>query len=92
MHKNKEKRNSKSYNVFATYIYSKEHLLHYSEEIYNSLKENNLVETISEYALEYIMSIMLESFSQTIDIERHSERHRTSISRFLRSEVWDDII
>ena len=69
--------------------------IHHSETIYNSLKENNLIDTISEYALGYIMSILISIFSQgykgkTVDIARNSERHRTSISRFLRSDLWDD--
>ena len=66
-----------------------------SEEICNSLKTRDLYETVTGYALEYIMAIILSIFSagyrgKTVDMEQHSERHRTSISRFLRNEEWDD--
>ena len=69
--------------------------IHYSEKICNSLKENKLIEAISEYALGYIMSILISIFSKgyqgkTVDIARNSDRHRTSVSRFLRSDLWDD--
>lgn len=50
---------------------------------------------ISEYALGYIMSILITAFSygyrgKTADIARNSDRHRTSISRFLTGDKWDD--
>ena len=69
--------------------------IHYSEEICNSLKEKNLYETLTGYAVEYIMAIIVTIFSagyrgKTVDMEQHSERHRTSISRFLRNQDWDD--
>ncbi len=69
--------------------------IHYSEEISNRLKGKNLYETLSAYALEYIMAILISIFSagyrgKTVDMEKHSSRHRTSISRFLSSEAWDD--
>ena len=69
--------------------------IHDSEEIINSLKTKDLYETLTAYALEYIMVILVSIFSagyrgKTVDMEQHSERHRTSISRFLRNEEWDD--
>ena len=69
--------------------------IHYSEEICNSLKTREIYETVTAYALEYIMVIIISIFSagyrgKTVDMEQHSERHRTSISRFLRNEEWDD--
>ena len=71
--------------------------IHKSKEICNRLRENNLMETISEYALGYIVSILITTFSygyrgKTVDIARNSERHRTSISRFLRYGKWDDSV
>ena len=50
---------------------------------------------LSKYALSYIMSILITAFScdyrgKTVDITRNSDRHRTSISRFLRYEKWND--
>ena len=66
-----------------------------SEEISNSLKTRDLYETLTGYAAEYVMVILLSIFSagyrgKTVDMEQHSKRHRTSISRFLRNEEWDD--
>ena len=69
--------------------------IHESKEICNRLRENNLMSAISEYALGYIMSILITAFScgyrgKTVDIARNSDRHRTSISRFLTGDKWDD--
>ena len=69
--------------------------IHESEEIRNSLEKKDFIETLTGYALEYIMAIILSIFSvgyrgKTVDVEQHSGRHRTSISRFLRNEEWDD--
>ena len=69
--------------------------IHESKEICNRLRENNLMSAISEYALGYIMPILITTFScgyrgKTVDIARNSDRHRTSISRFLTGDKWDD--
>ena len=69
--------------------------IHESKEICNRLRENNLIGAISEYALGYIMSILITAFScgyrgKTVDIARNSDRHRTSVSRFLTGDKWDD--
>ena len=66
-----------------------------SEEISNSLKTRDLYETLTGYAAEYVMVILLSIFSagyrgKTVDMEQHSKRHRTSISRFLRNKDWED--
>ena len=99
--KNKDKRNRKSYNVFVTHTITHgsdcpmNKSIHESKEICNRLRENNLMSAISEYALGYIMSILITAFScgyrgKTVDIARNSDRHRTSISRFLTGDKWDD--
>ena len=69
--------------------------IHQSEVICNCLKRQNIMKNITAYALEYIISIIISIFctgysGKTIDFEKHSDRHRTSISRFLKSEKWDD--
>ncbi len=69
--------------------------IYQSDEISNSLKEKNLYEAVSGYALEYVMAMLISIFSagyrgKTVDMEKHSDRHRTSISRFLSSDAWDD--
>lgn len=68
--------------------------IHQSKEICNRLKEKNLLDKMSEYAKGYIIAIMISIFSlgyrgKTVDMASHSDRHRTSISRFLRGDRWD---
>ena len=53
-----------------------------------------MIDAISEYALGYILSILITAFGygyrgKTVGIARNSERHLTSISCFLRYEKWD---
>ena len=69
--------------------------IHESKEICNRLRKNNLLSGISEYALGYIVPILVTAFScgyrgKTVDMARNSDRHRTSISRFLTGDKWDD--
>lgn len=69
--------------------------IHHSEIICNCLTSQNLTNKLSDYVLGYLISIIISIFctgykGKTIDFEKHSERHRTSISRFLKSEKWDD--
>ena len=68
--------------------------IHYSETICNTLKKNNLYEILSPYALKYIITILISIFSigyrgKTVNMEKHSTFHRTSISRFLKSDKWN---
>ena len=68
--------------------------IHYSEEICKRLEAKKLTETISPYAMEYINTIMLTIFStgyhgKTVDMEKCSDKHRTSISRFLHNDQWN---
>ena len=70
--------------------------IHHSQTICNSLKENNLYEILSEAEQNYVPSILLAMFSpdyhgKTVDLEQYSDYHNTSISRFLRSETWDEM-
>ena len=70
--------------------------IHHSETICNSLKKNNLYEMLSESERNYIPFVLLAMFSsdyhgKTLDFEQYSDYHRTSISRFLRSEAWDEM-
>ena len=61
--------------------------IHHSKEIYKRLEAKKLTESISAYAMEYIMVIMLAIFS--MGYKKHSDKHRTSISRFLQNDHWD---
>ena len=68
--------------------------IHYSEEICKRLEAKKLMETIPLYAMEYINTIMLAIFStgyhgKTVDMEKCSDKHRTSISRFLHNDQWN---
>ena len=68
--------------------------IHHSKEICKRLEAKKLTESISAYAMEYIMVIMLAIFSmgyhgKTVNMEKHSDKHRTSISRFLQNDHWD---
>lgn len=70
--------------------------IHHSETICNSLKKNNLYEILSDTEKNYIPSILLAMFNsgyhgKTVDLEQYSDYHRTSVSRFLRSEAWDEM-
>ena len=61
--------------------------IHHSETICNSLKENHLYEILSEPERNYVPSVLLAMFSpdyhgKTVDLEKYSDYHRTSISRF----------
>ena len=68
--------------------------IHYSEEICKRLEAKKLTEIISPYAMGYINTIMLAIFStgyhgKTVDMEKCSDKHRTSISRFLHNDQWN---
>ena len=70
-------------------------IIYHSEELSNRLEKNNLRNTITAWAAVYITQIMSAILSdgyngKTVDIEKYSDKHRTSISRFLREDRWDD--
>ena len=73
-------------------------IIHHSEEICKRLSENNLLESVKAVSEPYVISIMMSMFQagyrgKTVDMERCSNRHRTSISRFLRNEsIIDDTL
>lgn len=70
--------------------------VHHSEEICKRLSENNLLESVKAVSESYIISIMMSMLQagyhgKTVDMESYSDRHRTSISRFLcRESISDD--
>lgn len=69
--------------------------IHHSEEICKRLSENNLLESVKAVSEPYVVSIMMSMFragyhGKTVDMESSSDRHRTSISRFLRSDSIHD--
>ena len=69
--------------------------IHDSEEICKRLEEKSLINQISSWAKQYLVSMIASIFStgyhgKTVDMAHYSERHRTSISRFLREDRWDE--
>jgi hypothetical protein len=69
--------------------------IHDSEEICKRLEEKSLTNQISSWAKQYLVSMIASVFSsgyhgKTVDMAQYSDRHRTSISRFLREDRWDD--
>ncbi|MDO4945738.1 MAG: transposase [Ruminococcus sp.] len=68
--------------------------IHHSEEICNRLNEKFTNITPEKY-LQHIISIIIAIFclgykGKTVNFELYSDCHRTTISRFLRDEKWDD--
>lgn len=72
--------------------------IHHSEEICKRLSENKLLESVKTVSEPYVVSIMMSMFQagyhgKTVDMERCSNKHRTSISRFLKNEsIIDDTL
>lgn len=69
--------------------------IHDFEEICKRLEEKSLTNQISSWAKQYLVSMIASVFSagyhgKTVDMEQYSDRPRTSISRFLREDRWDD--
>ena len=54
--------------------------IHESKEICNRLRENNLIGAISEYALGYIMSILITAWENS----RHSKKQRPSPHKYFQ--------
>ena len=73
-------------------------IIHHSEEIRKRLSENKLLESVKTVSEPYVVSIMMSMFQagyhgKTVDMERCSNKHRTSISRFLKNEsIIDDTL
>lgn len=68
--------------------------IHDSEEICKRLEEKSLTNHISSWTKQYLVSMIASMFSvgyhgKVVDMAQYSDRHRTSISRFLREDRWD---
>lgn len=71
--------------------------IHHSETIFKMLEKINLTEKLSEVYISHIITIMIAIFSigyrgKTVDFERHSDHHRTTIAHFLNRGKWDETI
>ena len=68
--------------------------LHHSETIFNSLSKNNFTSSLSDIAIKHIITIMITIFTlgykgKTVDFERNSDNHRTTVGYFLNKGKWD---
>ena len=72
-----------------------ENSIHQSKTIYNYLKNLNLCSVFSHTVIKHILSILISVFSmgyngKTVDFEKYSSCHRTTIAHFLNNGKWDD--
>ena len=71
--------------------------IHHSEKIFKSLEKINLTSKLSKIAITHIITIMIAIFSigyrgKTVDFERQSDCHRTTIGHFLNKGKWDESV
>ena len=71
--------------------------IHHSETIFKMLREINLTKQLSNIAITHIITILIAIFSigyrgKTVDFERHSNCHRTTIGHFLNKGKWNEVI
>lgn len=69
--------------------------IHQSRTIYNHLKKLNLCSIFSHTVIKHILSILISVFStgyngKTVDFEKYSSCHRTTIAHFLNNGKWND--
>ncbi len=72
-----------------------ENSIYHSRLIYNSLKKLNLCQDFTQTYIKHILAILVTVFSlgykgKTVDFERNSACHRTTIAHFLNRGKWDD--
>ena len=70
--------------------------IHHSEKIFKSLEKINLTSKLSKIALTHIITILMAIFGigyrgKTVDFERQSDCHRTTIGYFLNKGKWDEL-
>ena len=68
--------------------------IHHSESIYNRLRKNGLCECFTHTVIKRIMTILIAVFSygykgKTVQFERSSPYHRTTVAHFLNHGKWD---
>ena len=68
--------------------------IHHSETIFNSLRKLNLTQNLSHIAIKHIITIIITIFSfgyrgKTVNFERNSDNHRTTVAYFLNKGKWD---
>ncbi len=69
--------------------------IYHSELLYNCFKKLNLCQFFPQTVMKHIMAILISVFSlgyhgKTIDFEKYSPCHRTTVAHFLNKEKWND--
>lgn len=72
-----------------------EHSIYQSKVIYNCLKQLNLCQVFSHTTIKHFLAILLSVFSlgyqgKTVNFEKYSSCHRTTIAHFLNKGTWND--
>lgn len=72
-----------------------ENSIHHSTYIYNTLKQLNLCRLFSHTYIKHMLAIIMSVYctcfnGKTVNFEKCSSRHRTSIAHFLNHGKWDD--
>lgn len=72
-----------------------ENSIYHSRLIYNCLKKLNLCQDFTQTYIKHFLAILVTVFSlgykgKTVDFERNSTCHRTTIAHFLNHGKWDD--
>jgi len=72
-----------------------EHSIYQSKVIYNCLKQLNLCKVFSHTTIKHFLAILLSVFSlgyqgKTVNFEKYSNCHRTTIAHFLNKGTWND--
>ena len=72
-----------------------ENSIYHSALLYNCFKKLNLCKFFRQTTIKHFMAILISVFSlgyhgKTIDFERYSPCHRTTVAHFLNKGKWDD--
>ena len=72
-----------------------ENSIYHSDLLYNCFKKLNLCRIFPQTTMKHIMAILKSVFSleyhgKTIDFEKYSPCHRTTVAHFLNKGKWDD--
>ena len=72
-----------------------ENSIYHSDLLYNCFKKLNLCRIFPQTTMKHIMAILISVFSlgyhgKTIDFEKYSPCHRTTVAHFLNKGKWDD--
>ena len=72
-----------------------ENSIYHSELLYNCFKKLSLCKIFPQTTMKHIMAILISVFSfgyhgKTIDFEKYSPCHRTTVAHFLNKGTWND--